>query len=243
MHLGTGLGSVLGEWVLRTWSFDAVWIVSGTLMASTSLVALTLPNIVGDDAAGHVDGRRNRLMHPQAIVPGAILGVGILGFIGFNAFVPLYADEIGIGDVAPYFLATSLTIVLIRSVGARLPDRLGPRLGGTIALVGVTAGLLVIGGWRTGVGLAVGAVVLAAGTAMLLPSLVSAAVAGVPATQRSFALATYTLFLEISNAFGAVLFGGVAAVSDYGTAYLVSAGLAVVALVMLRTLIPARTIA
>lgn len=243
LHLGTGLGSLLGEWVLRTWSFDAVWTVSAALMAATSLIALTLPNVVGDDHAVHVDGSRNRLMHPQAIVPGAILGVGILGFIGFNAFVPLYADEIGVGDVAPYFLATSLTIVLIRGVGARLPDRLGPRLGGTIALVGVTAGLLVIGGWRTAAGLAVGSVVLAAGTAMLLPSLVGAAVAGVPATQRSFALATYTLFLEISNAFGAVLFGGVAAVSDYGTAYLVSAGLAVVSLVMLRTLIPARTTA
>ena len=117
---------------------------------------------------------------------------------------------------------------------------MGPRRGGTIALVGVIAGLLLIGGWRTGAGLAAGSVVLAAGTAMLLPSLVGAAVQGVPATQRSFALATYTLFLEISNAFGAVLFGGVAAVSDYGTAYLVSAGFAVVSLVMLRALIPAR---
>lgn len=238
LHLGNGIGALLGEWLLNTWSYDAVWIAAGACMGASSLVALSLPNVVDDGLS--LDAPVG-LLHPRAIVPGMILGMGAIGFIGFNGFVPLFADEIGVGDVAPYFFAASITVVIVRFFGARLPDRLGPLRGGTIALVVMTAGLLLIGGLRSGAGLAAGSVVLAGGAAMLLPSLVTAAVDGVPVTQRSRALATYTLFLEISQAFGTVLFGGVAALSSYGTAYLVAAGTSVVALAMLRTLIPRRS--
>jgi len=230
LHLGSGLGALLGEWLLQNRSFDAVWVMCAVAMSVSAVVALTLPRGIPNDPAD----TSLPMLHPRAVLPGIILGIGTLGFIGYNAFVPLFGDEIGVDNVAPYFLMTSLTIVAIRSMGARIPDRLGPRRGGSLALVVITAGLTIIGAWRTAVGLGVGSVVLASGTALLLPSLVTAAVDGVPAAQRSRAMATYTLFLEISAAVGGVLFGGVASVSTYGTAFLVAAGGAAVALVVLR---------
>lgn len=230
LHLGSGIGALVGEWLLQSRSFDAVWVMCAAAMAASALVALTLPRAIPADRADTT----LPMLHPNAVLPGIILGIGTLGFIGYNAFVPLFADEIGVDNVAPYFLATSLTIVVIRAVGARLPDRLGPRRGGTLALVVITVGLAVIGTWRSAVGLGIGSVVLASGTALLLPSLVTAAVDGVPAAQRSRALATYTLFLELSAAIGGVLFGGVATVSSYGAAFVVAAGIAFGALVLVR---------
>lgn len=237
LHLGSGAGPVLGEWLLDQWSFDAVWAVAAAGMTASAVVGAGIG--ARDAEVEHQTvldrGHRQRLLHPQAVLPGLVLGIGIVGFIGFNAFVPLYGDEIGIDNTAPYFLASSLTIVLIRALGAKLPDRLGPVRGGTVALSLMVVGLAVIGGFRSSGGLATGTVVLAAGTALLLPSLVGAAVAGVPATQRSAAMATYTLFLDLSGAVGAAVFGGVASISSYGTAYLVGAGSAAGALVLLRS--------
>lgn len=230
LHTGSGLGALLGEWLLRSEGFDAVWLVAATGMALSAVGGMTLR------PAGPTDSVSSGglLLYRSAVLPGAILGLGTLGFIGFNAFVPLFADEIGVDNAAPFFFAASVTIVAIRGFGAKLPDRLGPVRGGTLALTGSGAGLLVIGLSSSAVGLGVGSVVLAAGTAMLLPSLVPAVIAGVPATERSRALSTYTLFLEISAAFGALLFGGIASISSYGAAYVVAAAVSAVALTLLR---------
>lgn len=232
LHLGAGIGALLGEWLLRTSGFNAVWVAAGVGMAISGIVGLGLQMGPADNVV--TERVTTVLLHPTAVLPGLILGLGGLGFIGFNAFIPLLGDEIGVENVAPFFLASSLTIVLIRGFGARLPDRLGPVRGGTIALCLAATGLTVIGSVRTATGLGIGAVVLASGTALLLPSLVTAAVRDVPINERSRAMATYTLFLEISAALGAFMFGGVAAASSYGSAYLVAAAISLSALVLLR---------
>lgn len=230
LHLGSGTGALLGEALLQARSFDAVWIACAVAMTASAVLATSLPPAVPDDGVHAEIG----MFHPTAVLPGVILGLGTLGFIGFNAFVPLFAEDIGIEDVAPFFLATSLTIVLIRSFGARLPDRLGPRLGGSIALVILSTGLFIIGIAESALVLGIGSVILAAGNAVLLPSLVAAAVAGVPAVQRSRALGTYTLFLEFSGALGGVFFGVIAGFSSYGAAFITAAAVSLATLVLLR---------
>lgn len=231
LHLGSGTGPVVGEWALRQWSFDTVWVIAAVGSLVAALVSLSVPN--QPSPAVDLADSRMRLVHPAALVPGLILGIGIIGFTGFNAFVPLFGDQIGVDDIGPVFMTASFTIVIIRFFGARLPDLLGPLRGGTAALTLMTVGLTVIGFADGAAGLYLGTVVMSAGTSLLLPSLVSAAVDGVPANERSSALATYTLFLEVSLAFGAVAFGAVAGASGYGDAFLMGAAAALVALVVL----------
>jgi len=48
----------------------------------------------------------------------------VWGMAGFLAFVPLYALDLGLPGSGWLFLFAG-TVVAIRSVGARLPDRLG----------------------------------------------------------------------------------------------------------------------
>jgi len=231
LHLGSAGGSLAGEALWSARSFNAVWWAAACAMSAAGLMALALPAHKPDPANA---ADRLGFFHPKALIPGLILGIGAAGFIGFNAFVPLFADEIGIDRVAPYFAAASLTIVAIRGFGARLPDRLGPRRGGSVALALSAVGLTAIGFSQGALWLGVGTIVLSCGAALLLPSLVTAAVDGVPLAQRSRALATYTLFLELSSAFGAVMFGAVAALSSYGAAFVASAGLALVALTIVQ---------
>lgn len=234
LHLGNALGALVGEELQQSQGFDAAWLMCAVVMTASALLASTLPPARPDVASTGPVG----MLHPTAVGPGIVLGIGTLGFIGFNAFVPLFADELGIEDAAPFFLATSVTIVVVRSLGARLPDRLGPRTGASVALVILSSGLFVTGLADSFAWLLVGSIVLASGNAILLPSLVPAAVRGVPATERSRALGTYTLFLEFSAALGGVVFGGIASVSSYGTAFVVVAGFSLTALVVSRLVLP-----
>ena len=64
----------------------------------------------------------------------------------FFAFIPLHASsDLGIGTAAPYLGVFAIVVVILRLVGARLPDQLGAsRLTGT-ALVAAAIGLLISG--------------------------------------------------------------------------------------------------
>lgn len=233
MHFGIGSGPLLGEWVFQTWSFGAVWVVSATVFVLAGMLAMFLP--ATPVAAGPPSGERTRFLHPAGLMPGVVLGLGIMGYVGYSAFVPLFGEEIGLSNVAPLFLVSSITIVLIRFFGARLPDQLGPIRGSTFALVLMSAGLFTIGLWQSVPGLYFGAVVMAIGSALLFPSLVSAAVDGVPVTERASAMATFTLFIDLSSALGVVVFGAISAGTSYGAAFIIGGVLTALALVILRS--------
>jgi MFS family permease len=238
VHFGIGLGPLFGEWVFTTWSFDAVWIASATTLALCGALAAFLPAKPAPSTSESLPvppATRARILHPAGLMPGVVLGVGLLGWVGYNAFVPLFGEEIGVNNIAPVYLISSITVVLVRLVGARLPDQLGPINGGTVALVLMASGLVLIGLWRTAPGLYLGAFVLAIGSALLFPSLVNAAVERVPVSERSSAMATFTLFIDVSSALGVVLFGAIAAASSYGAAFVVGGLLTAVAVGIVRS--------
>lgn len=221
VQLGLGLGPLAGELVLARASFDAVWVAS----AAGALVCLLAAVLLPTEPRAEVPIGRTRLVHPAGVRPGVILGAGALGFIGFLAFVPLYGEQLGLEQVAPLFLVASGTVALVRLAAARVPDRIGPIRGASLALTAMAVGMIVMGLWRTPTGLYTATVVMALGSALLFPSLMLAAVGAAPAHERSRVMATYTLFIDLNAAVGPAVLGMVAVVAGYGGAFLF-AGLA-----------------
>lgn len=229
VQLGFGLGPLGGELLLSRGSFAAVWLVSGLGSLLVAGAATVMP---AEERSSMVAVRG--LLHPAAIRPGVIFGIGSLGFIGFLAFVPLYADRLGLTVVAPLFLLCSGTIAAVRLVGARLPDRFGAVTSASVALLLVIVGLVAMGAWSTPAGLYVSALVLAAGTAIFAPSMVLAAVEGVADGERAQVMATFTLFLDLASAIGPVALGITAARGGFGVTFGAAGAAGVVALVLLR---------
>ncbi|MFO7778446.1 MAG: MFS transporter [Nitriliruptoraceae bacterium] len=229
VQLGFGLGPLGGELLLSRGSFAAVWLASGLgslLVAGAATVMPAEPRSARTVVRG--------LLHPAAIVPGVVFGIGSLGFIGFLAFVPLYADHLGLTVVAPLFLLSSGTVAAVRLLGARLPDRFGAVTSASAALLLVIVGLATMASWATPAGLYASALLLAAGTAIFAPSMVLAAVEGVADGERAQVMATFTLFLDLASFIGPALLGVTAARGGFGATF-GAAGLAgVVALVLLR---------
>lgn len=218
LYAGLAIGPAFGEQLANAHGYQTVWVASGLCAIAASLLGLGTPVQSAVAAA-----RPTRLLHPAALGPGVILMLGLVPFTGYSAFLALYGKEIGLHDVGPVFFGYAGAVLLIRMLGARLPDRLGWRMASSIALVSVAAGALIVAAWASVVAVWLAAGLFAVGMSLLFPALFSAVVAGVPEDQRSQAVGTFSLFFDLANGFGAPLLGLVVALTSYRGAFAASA--------------------
>ncbi|HKZ76267.1 MAG TPA: MFS transporter, partial [Actinomycetota bacterium] len=230
LYMGIGAGPFIGETVIDHLGFRAAWLVAIGLATVAVGLALRLPPM-RPVADGSAPGE-HRLVHRAGLLPGLVLLATIWGMAGFLAFVPLYALDLGMGGAGLVLGLFSGIVVLIRSVGARIPDRLGAARATRIALTLSTAGLAVVGLWRTPTGLIAGAAILAVGIALFTPALFSLAVEGVPANERGAVMGTTSAFLDVGFGLGPATLGFVAAAVGRGGTFLVGSAVAMGGLVL-----------
>jgi MFS family permease len=164
-----------------------------------------------------------------------ILMLSTTGYAGFAAFVPLYVTELGLSGVGLVFAEYAFAVLVVRIFGARLPDRLGSRRGASIALALQSVGLMTMCLWMSVTGLYVSTFVYAMGVSLLYPALFPLVVDGAPESERSQAVATFTLAFDISAGCGAFLLGIVVSLSSERWAFGVAAILSFIGLLLVRT--------
>ncbi len=232
LFTGIGLGPLIGESMLYATDFSTVWTASGLMAGIAVLVALKMPNTQPEKDAGAGSFRG---LHPRAVLPGSVLALTVWGFAGFSSFVPLFALEIGMGGSRFVFLCYALVIILIRSLGARIPDRLGSRRTATASTVLSAAGLVLIGFSGAELWLFVSASVFAVGQALCFPALLSLALAGAPSSERSSVIGSFTAFIDVAFGLGPLSLGMVAELAGLRSVFWVSAALALLGLTVLST--------
>ena len=236
IYAGMAFGPVLGEIVQRSAGFGWAFAAGGASLVVATLFGLLLAphrpehaeTATLDDAAGGHGGRRarRRILHPAAIGPGLVLFCGIVTFTAMNGFMPLLVEEWDLGTAGPVFLTYGLLVLVFRLVGSRIPDRLGTARTALIALVGQVAGMLIIGARPSLVGLYTGAAVLAIGGSLLYPALLTAAIDGVPASERATATSTFSMAFELSAGIGGPVLGYVAGLGGNRAAFYAAAAFA-----------------
>jgi len=230
LFVALAIGPVAGETVLDRFGYDAVWGLAAGAAAFGAILACTIPDTRVDPDANTKPGP---LVHPASLRPGFILGCAIWGLAAFGPFVPLYALELGMSGARYVLLANAITILIVRSVGARIPDRLGALRTARFALVCNPMGLAVMGLWASVPGLFVGAVVLAIGQALAFPALMTIAVNNAPASERGSVMGTFTAFFDLSFGAGAIALGAVAHAVGYNGAFLTAMCVASIGLMIL----------
>ncbi|MEM9563621.1 MAG: MFS transporter [Actinomycetota bacterium] len=235
IHVGLGLGPVAGLRILDGYGFPQVWATVGILSLVSSGVALLLTA-----TPQTVDRAPAALISRGALLPGVVTLFGVFAFNGFMTFASLYGREVGVTDIGFIFLVLSGTIVAVRLVAGGAPDRVGPIVAGSGALVVTIVAALVVAFWATPTGLFVGAILLALGLSLQSPSFIPLAVAGVADHERGAAMATFTGFYDIANALVGPLLGLIVAGAGYRAAFSFSAAMALTALVLLTTVLAPR---
>ncbi|MEM8924851.1 MAG: MFS transporter [Actinomycetota bacterium] len=235
IHVGLGLGPVVGLRILDRFGFDQVWTAVAVLSLLSCCVALLIT-----PTPRTADRTPAPLIYRAALVPGVVTLFGVFAFNGFMTFASLYGREVGVGDVGIIFVVLSGTIVVVRLVAGGVPDRVGPIVAGSGALGVTVVAALVVALWAEPAGLFIGAVLLACGLSLQSPSFIPLAVAGVPGHERGAAMATFTGFYDIANALVGPVLGLIVAGVGYRAAFGLSAAMALAALVMLLSVIAPR---
>jgi len=238
LYAGIGLGPIIGEAAVEGLGFGAAWIAAAALATVAAVLGLAVPE-TRVEAEGDT-GVPQPLIHRGGIRPGVILWANLVAMAGFFAFLPLYAPEAGLEGSRLVFLLFSVVVIAVRSAGARIPDRIGPRRASLGALISTAAGMMVLAAWPGAAGVLTGTVVLAVGQALAFPALMTLAMRGVPSAERGSLVGTFTAFVEVAFGLGPVLLGFVAAGFGFRGAFLAGG---VVALCGLLLLPPARTLA
>jgi MFS family permease len=231
---GLAFGPALGEWLLDHDHYSRVWVVSAVLAVFAGLLALATRETMRPLPAG-VEPPHQPLLHRAALAPGTVLFLGMVPLAGFAGFIPLYVTDIGLEDSRGVFLLYGCIVLAVRIFGARVPDRIGALRAGTLATGGIAAGMVVLAAVPRPWGLYTGTAVLALGMSQLYPSMLMLALTGVPETERGSAVGTTSSFFDLSQGFGAVMLGGVVAVSGYQGSFVAAAVLALAGLVLLRS--------
>jgi MFS family permease len=231
VYSGLAFGPALGEMLRDGDRYMLTFTVSAALAAIAALLGLLtrdVPRAAVTEAPAH-------WVHRAAVGPGIALLLGLFPLAGFTTFVSLYADEdLGIG-AGLVFLVYGIVVLCIRIFGARLPDKLGGRTAGTIALAGAAVGIGVVALWPTIVGLYSGTVVFAIGMAFLYPSLLLLTLDGVPDNERASAIGTFSSFFDGSQFLGPAVCGAIAAVTGYRGAFAAGTVAALLGLFWLRS--------
>lgn len=229
LYIGLGAGPFISETLIEHLGFRAVWIGATGFAAVAVVLALSLPSM---KPAQDVAPQRHRLIHRAGLLPGLVLAATIWGMAGFLTFVPLYALDLGMSGAGLVLGLFSGIVVMIRSVGARIPDRLGAGRCTRIALALTVVGLAVIGTWRIPPGLIVGAAILGVGIALFTPALFALAVEGIPANERGAVMGTTSSFLDIGFGLGPATLGFVAAGFGRGGTFIAGSIVAAAGLVL-----------
>jgi MFS family permease len=229
---GLAFGPVIGEQVLDAAGYETAWLISAALAGVAAALGLCTREVVrplGGAPSGPVINR-------AALGPGTVLFSGLIALAAFTAFVPLYVDQIGLSGADTVFLTYGGLVLVVRIVGARLPDRLGGFRAGAMALVATASGMTVMAAWQSVAGLFTGTVLFAVGASLLYPALLLLALGAAPDTERASVVGTYSSFFDLSQASGSLIVGAVAAATSYRGAFGAGAVAAAGGLVALRAL-------
>jgi MFS family permease len=219
---GLSIGPLIGELLLHSAGYTAVWLFAGAAPLAGALIAFRLPDPYRPVA--HTE--RQPLIARQAIRPGVALSLASTGYATVATFVVLHLDERGVGHGATVFGAFASMVVLTRLIGGNLPDRVGPARVATVAASVEAIGLATMAVAQTLPVALAGALAMGAAFSLLYPSLSLVVVGRVSEARRGAALGTFTAFFDAGVGLGAPLAGIAAALTDYEGAFLFASAVA-----------------
>ena len=238
VYSGLAFGPALGEFVLDETHFNRVWVLALVFALLSAVIGMFTTETVVPAPSG---GAPAPLINRSALTPGFVLFLGMIGLAGFAAFMPLYVSDVGLEDSSSVFLLYGCTILLVRIIGAKIPDRIGPLRAGTLSTAAAAIGLIVIAFVETKPGLYLGTIIFSIGMSLLYPSVLTLALTGVPDSQRGSAVGTISSFFDLSQGIGAAVLGVSVKLGGYRAGFSLAALAAVAALVLLRSGIDPRT--
>lgn len=223
----TALAPLLGEWIVRWFGFRPLFGVCALLAAVAAVLVLGVrerrrePGQPPRGADWARSGLEDLLRRHMAVTLFFGLGTGTM-----FAFLPTFAENLGVRTLALFYTAYALAAMGVRVVGGRLIDTRGRRavvvpsmfVQAVATAVLAALGLTLTAESRVPVVPALALTGLLAGAAhgFLYPGLAAMATDQAPEARRAAVVGVFSAVFLVGNAGGAFVFGYVAHELGYG---------------------------
>ena len=224
--IGFAIGPPLGLAVLDGDNYTRAFIMCAVIAVAPAISMLFMPDTrpVGPPTAR--PAFRSTLFHPAARRHGLALLLGGLSYVTFVAFLPDYADEVGLERVGIALALNPLANLSTRFFAAGRVDRIERRLVAGVSLLFIVAAAMTLALWPEPAGIFTAAILNGVGNAYLFPSFLAMTVDRVADSERALAIGSLTVYNDIAISGGGAILGIVATTVNYRGAFAVAAGLA-----------------
>lgn len=223
-NLALAFGPSLGLTLAGVISFSQLFFICGAL----GLVALLLSTKIRykkvEESPNKAAVPRFDIFEKSAIKPSLLLFFITVTFGGIASFLPLYAAEKHIWGIEVYFLVYAIFLMLSRTFAGKIYDQKGHIyvfLPGTIL---VFIAMLLLAWLPNTTVLLIAAAFYGLGFGSVQPALQAWAVEQSPSNRKGMANATFFSFFDLGVGLGAITFGQLASMFNYGVIYITSAG-------------------
>jgi MFS family permease len=235
----TAFAPLVAEGLVRRWGFNALFAVSGLLV----LVAAWFVWQVRE--AGRTDVRYVRglqwaregyadiFRRHMAVSFFFGLGTGTL-----SAFLPTFAEDLGVRTVALFYTGYAASAIAVRVVGGRLIDTAGRRavIVPSMFVLAAASALLAGSGYAAEHRMSVPALTVVVVTGLLCgaahgflyPALAALVADDAPVARRGAVIGVFSAIFLCGQAGGALVFGGLAEALGYAMAWTALTGLVVI---------------
>jgi MFS family permease len=219
--LSMGVAPMIGIWLVTGFSYSALFVFVTSLAAVTLLAALPVRSVrirvpLQERFSG---GTLCNLLEKTALLPSAVMFLLSLVNGAMVYYIALYAVDLRMGNVGPFFAATSLFTVVSRPASGRWADRGGSAHVVLIGFLCLIAGMVAIGISHTIMGFIVAGALVGVGYGFSMPTLQAFAVRNAPGGRRGAATGTYYASFDMGIGLGAVVWGFVSAAWGYQIMY------------------------
>ncbi len=223
-HLSGAFGVPLGEFLIRTGGYPLLFKTCAGFTLLFTLVSYFLkePKKTGTQPRFHLSDFFRTGFLPKNRVPLIGNGLFALGLISYMVFLKPYAYEKGF-TVTFFFLAYSLSAVVIRLVGAKWPDQFGLKTVLYPSFISMTLGILLLAFWPSPIGLLVSGVLCGVGHGFVFPILSVLVINRATENERGRSMALFTLLFDVGFFIGAPLWGYIAEHFGYRPMFYLSA--------------------
>lgn len=217
---GNAIGPYIGLTISGTYGYNVVFI----FCAAISLLGLLIASFIvipPEDEPDVQDGFSFHNLYEVKAIPVSLIAlVFAFAYGGVLTFVAVYASGLHLSFVVDYFfVAMAGASIASRLVTGRIYDRFGPHASVFPAIILMSAGLLLLGGFHTTAGMLTSAAVIGIGYGMAVPSIQTLAMQLSPVSRSSAVTATFFSCLDGGIGLGAYLLGGAIHAFGYAAVY------------------------
>ncbi len=223
-HIAGTIGVPLGERIIQVSGYDTLFNVCAGFTILSVVISYFIKEPHCNNGKPSFNAKRflKTIIHPPNRVPLAATGLFALGIISYMVFLKPYTRSFGL-NVSTFFLAYTLTAVIIRLIGGKWPDRFGLKTILYPSLFLLSSGIILLALRPSPLSLLISGILCGVGHGFIFPILSVLVLSRAPDSERGGRMTLFTLFFDIGWFLGSPLWGYVAKVQGYETMFFLSA--------------------